>query len=231
LTKLYIDAGHGGKDSGAAGNGIYEKNIVLAITKKTEAYLKANFKNIEIMLSRSGDTYPTLAERTNQANAWGADAYISIHINSSAETKARGFETFVHPDTDASTVSFQNVMHQEIWNQIAGVSGVNDRGKKRANFHVLRETNMKAILTECFFISNAADAALLKSDEFLDKLAVGHAQGVERFFGLERVRPPSGESDALYQVIAGTYSQYENAEAQVARLKKDGYSAYINKKD
>lgn len=231
LTKLFIDAGHGGKDSGAIGNGLYEKNVVLTIAKKMEDYLKANFKNIDIMLSRTGDTFPTLTERTEQANRWGADAYVSIHINANADSKPRGFETYIHTQTGVGTVSFQNVMHREIWKQISGVSGVVDRGQKRANFHVLRETNMKAFLSENLFISNAADAALLKSDEFLNKLAVGHAQGVEKFFGLERVRPPSSDTGELYQVIAGTYSIYENAENQVARLKKDGYSAYIVEKE
>lgn len=230
MIKLYFDAGHGGKDSGATGNGLYEKNVVLAIAQKMESHIKANFKNVEIMLSRDSDVFPTLAERTNQANKWGADAFVSIHINSSKNVKARGFETYVYPNAGADTISFQNVMHQEIWREIATTTGTSDRGKKRENFHVLRESNMKAILTENFFISNLADAVLLKSDEFLNKLAVGHVNGLEKFYGLERVRPPSNNTGELYQVIAGTYNLFENAEKQVTQLKKDGYNAYINKK-
>jgi N-acetylmuramoyl-L-alanine amidase len=229
LIKLFLDAGHGGKDFGAFTNNTIEKDIVLNLAKKTQMYLTANFKNIEIRLSRTNDAFISLDERTNQANSWGADAFVSFHINSNPDSNPRGFETHIYPDVGADTISFQNVMHEEIWKKISGTTGVIDRGKKRSNFHVLRESNMKAILTENFFLSNPLDAALIKSDAFLNKLAVGHSFGLEKFFGLERIRPPS--SNSLYQVIAGTYEDFDNAQAQLERLKKDGYSAYIVEKE
>ena len=165
--KLYLDAGHGGKDFGAIGNNANEKDIVLSLVKKTLTYLTNNFKNIEIQLSRNNDTFLSLNERTNRANSWGADAFVSFHVNSNADAIHRGFETHIYPNVSADTISFQNVMHEEIWKQISGTTGVIDRGKKRSDFHVLRESHMKAILTENFFISNPLDAALIKSDAFL----------------------------------------------------------------
>ena len=108
-----------------------------------------------------------------------------------------------------------------------------DRGKKRANFHVLRESNMQACLTENLFVSNSADANLLKQDSFLNTIAEGHVNGLEKFFGLERtIRPPTDNApvtDELWQVIAGTYANRDNAEEQVKRLIADGYNAYAKK--
>lgn len=234
MPKIFLDAGHGGKDSGATGNGLYEKNVVLDLTNRIENKLK-QYKNVEIMQTRTTDVFLELSERTNKANEWGADAFVSIHCNANPSASAKGFESFVYNGSIGSdTIAFQNVMHQEIVKQIID-SGIVDRGKNKANFHVLRESHMKAILGENLFVSNASDAALLKKDSFLDALAQGYVNGLEKFFGLERtIRPPTDEtpvnSGELYQVIAGTYSEYANAEAQVKKLAADGYTAYINKK-
>lgn len=236
MVKIYLDAGHGGKDSGATGNGLYEKNIALDLTKRIEAKLN-QYQNVEIMQTRTTDIFLELAERTDKANAWKADVFVSCHLNANPNTAARGFESFVYNGTiDASTTALQNVMHQEIVKMITD-SGVTDRGKNKANFHVLRESNMRAILCENLFITNPTDAALMKQDSFLDKLAQGYVNGLEKFFGLvKETRPPTEISPetpttgTLYQVIAGTYSDLSNAQDQVKKLAADGYSAYINKK-
>lgn len=231
MVKLYIDAGHGGKDSGAVGNGLYEKNVVLDLAKRIEAKLK-QYKNVQVLQSRTTDVFLELSERANKANQWGADCFISLHLNSFGDSSAKGFETFIYNGTvDSATIAFQNVMHTEIFRQI-GPNTV-DRGKKRANFAVLRESNMKAILGENLFVSNPAESALLKQPTFLDKVAQGYVNGLEKFYGLvKETRPPTDESpDSLFQVIAGTFSSRENAERQVAKLKADGYSAYIKEKE
>lgn len=234
MTKIYLDAGHGGTDSGATGNGIFEKNINLTIAKKIQAILEANYQDVEIKQTRTTDVFLSLDERTDNANKWGADCFVAVHINSATTPTARGFESFIYNvSPSARTISFQNIMHEAIWNQIKGTSGVIDRGKNRANFHVLRESSMIAILVENFFISNSQDANLLKSDSFLDKLAQGYADGLERFFGLKKkVSPtPPPTTETLYQVVAGTYNNKSNAEAMVKKLASDGYSAYIIEKE
>jgi N-acetylmuramoyl-L-alanine amidase len=231
LTKIYLDAGHGGNDSGAVGNGLYEKNVVVDLVNRIEDILTTEYNNVEVMQTRTTDTFLSLSERTNKANQWGANAFVSVHLNASENRSAKGYESYIYPNVGDETIAFQNIMHQEITKQISGYSGVTDRGKKRANFHVLRESNMIAILTENLFVSNTADASLLKKSEFLQKLAYGHAVGLEKFFGLERtIRPPNNDTGELYQVIAGTFSDYENAESMVKKLKADGYDCYINKK-
>jgi N-acetylmuramoyl-L-alanine amidase len=228
LTKIFLDLGHGGKDGGAGGNGILEKDIVLKLGKKIESLLK-NYQGADIMLSRSSDVFLSLDERTDKANNWGADVLCSVHVNSSDDVSASGFETFRYPNSNAGTVAFQNMMHEEILKAIGG-SSIRDRGKKEANFHMLRESNMKACLTENLFISNSADAAKLKDDSFLDKLAQGHVNGFEKFLGLKRIEKPpqtSPTKEKLYYVQVGAFEDKENAEALAADLTKEGYRPFI----
>ena len=229
MTKIFLDAGHGGKDFGAIGNGISEKNIVLSIVTKINDYLNS-YKNVETMLSRSKDAYLSLDQRTDQANQWGADAFLSVHINSATDQSARGFETYIYPTSGADTISFQNVMHEEITKQISSYLGFRDRGKKRSNFHVLRESNMKALLTENLFISNIADVTLLKTDQYLSSIALGHAIGLEKFFGLERIDPTPNNNSTVFQVVAGSFTEYTNAQKKVEELKKDGHESFIQEK-
>lgn len=81
MVKIFIDPGHGGTDPGAVGNGLQEKNLTLQIATRVKNILLAEYNNVTILMSRTGDTFPTLQDRTNQANAWGADFFLSIHIN------------------------------------------------------------------------------------------------------------------------------------------------------
>lgn len=232
MIKIFLDAGHGGKDSGATGNDLYEKNIVLDLAKRIEQKLQA-YKNVVIKQSRMKDEYLSLFQRTDMANAWGADCFLSLHLNSATDKSARGFESFIYSGTtNKSTIAFQNVIHEEIIKKIGKMISA-DRGKKRANFHVLRESKMQACLTENLFVSNSADANLLKQDSFLNLIAEGHVNGLEKFFGLERTIPPpennAPATDELWQVIAGTYANRDNADDQVKRLIADGYNAYAKK--
>jgi N-acetylmuramoyl-L-alanine amidase len=226
MTLIYLDAGHGGRDSGATGNGIAEKDIVLDICKRIEAGLKSF--DCRVMQSRTTDTFLTLAERTTRANNARADVFVSVHCNAFTNNTARGFETFRHTNTPARTVSFQNVLHEEIMKAISG-NNIPDRGKKQANFHVLRESNMSACLTECLFVSNPTEARLLADASFRQRLAQGHIDGLVKFLGLRRIeRPPETPSnDKLFRVQVGAFAERRNAEALAADLQRQGYRTLI----
>jgi N-acetylmuramoyl-L-alanine amidase len=228
MSRIMLDAGHGGTDPGAVGNGLQEKETNLSIILKINAILKNEYENVETNLTRETDVFLSLGERTSKANDWKADCFVSVHSNASTNNSVRGFETYIYPITDDRTKTFQNVMHREIIKQIPDVR---DIGQKTANFHVLRETNMVAILTENLFISNSADAALLKDDSFLNKIARGHVNGLAAFFGLTRKASPPPSTRVLYQVITGTFENKENAEKRVQDLKASGYESYINVKE
>jgi N-acetylmuramoyl-L-alanine amidase len=236
-TKIFIDAGHGGKDSGAVGNGIMEKDIVLKIVKKMDALLK-NYQDVEVMLSRSTDVFLSLDERTRKANNWNANVLISVHVNSAASSSAKGFESFRYIKTNDGTIAFQNVLHQEIMRKIG--SGITDRGKKQENLHMLRDSKMKAVLTENLFISNSTDAAKLKSDSFLDQVAEGHVAGLEKFLGLKRIEKPPQQNDPspsdpttgkLFYVQVGAFEDKENADALAADLLREGFRSFVKFED
>lgn len=178
MVKFFIDPGHGGTDPGAVGNGLQEKELTLQISKRIRDIL-GNYENTKVKLSREEDQTLSLKQRTDMANRWGADFLLSVHINSGGGT---GYEDFVHPNSDEATVAYQNVIHEEIIKQI----DFYDRGKKMANFHVLRESNMPSLLTENGFIDNASDTAKLKKSEYIDQIALGHINGLVKAFGLKR---------------------------------------------
>ncbi|USK68405.1 N-acetylmuramoyl-L-alanine amidase [Peribacillus asahii] len=222
MVKFFIDPGHGGKDPGAVDNGLLEKDLTLKIAKCVKDLLE-DYEGVEVKMSRTDDTFPSLSDRTNAANNWGADFFLSIHINAGGGV---GYEDFVYPDSSKS-IAYQNVIHTEITKQI----DMKDRGKKQGNLHVLRESNMPAILTECGFIDNKGDAAKLKEDDFIEKLAVGHVNGLVKAFGIKKkvsTKPAVKASETkFYRVQVGAFQNKEYALALAAELKKKGYSAII----
>lgn len=226
LTIIYLDAGHGGKDSGATGNGLKEKDIVLDICKRIEKGLQA-YGNVTVIHTRTEDVFLSLDARTKKANNANADCFLSVHVNSSTSTAARGFESHIYPNSGAATSAFQNVMHNEIVKEIG--SEIENRGKKQSNFHVLRESKMKSILTENLFISNAADAKLLDQEDFRQKLAQGHINGLEKFLGIKKSQPPAPapNNGKLYVVQVGAFEEKKNAETLAADLTKQGYRPLI----
>lgn len=92
---IVIDAGHGGRDSGAQGAISYEKNIALAIALKTGEYLEQNLNNVTVLYTRKNDTFVELKDRATFANRNNADLFISIHANWAKTKNIRGTETFI----------------------------------------------------------------------------------------------------------------------------------------
>lgn len=228
MAKIYLDPGHGGKDPGAVGNGINEKDITLKITKKIAEILKKNYVGVEILETRTTDEYLSLSQRTDKANKWGADVFLSCHVNSSTNSAAVGFDSHIYTDVDSKTRAFQNVMHEEILRKIKPF-GIADRGKKQNDFHVLRESHMTAILTENLFISNKADAERLKRADYITATAEGHVIGLEKFLGLKKSQqPPDQPKETLFKVQVGSFTEEENAKALMEKLKKDGYNPFIS---
>lgn len=177
---IVIDPGHGGSDPGAQGNGLREKDLTLDISKRIRKYLENNYSGLKVLMTRTGDKYLTLSQRAQFANSNKADLFISIHINAGGGT---GYESFIHTSQNSNTATgkMQNTVHAEAMKKI----NVVDRGKKRANFAVLRETNMRAILPENLFIDRKEDAAKLKESSELQKIAEGHAIGIAKSLGLK----------------------------------------------
>ncbi|OHX43434.1 hypothetical protein BBV17_26355 [Cytobacillus oceanisediminis] len=184
MVKKFIDPGHGGIDPGAVGNGLVEKELTLTIAKMIRDILVNEYQDVEVKLSREGDQTLSLNERTDMANEWGADFLLSVHINAT-NGKANGYEDFIYPGSGDATTAHQNVIHEEIMKQV----DFYDRGKKQGNLHMLRESNMPALLTENGFIDNPSDAAKLRRHAYLERIAQGHVNGFVRAFNLKEKAP------------------------------------------
>ncbi len=98
IKTVVIDAGHGGKDPGAVGKKSMEKNITLSVAKKTGDYIKQNCPDVNVIYTRSGDTFVSLLRRAQIANEKHADLFISIHCNANDSPQPCGVETFVMGD-------------------------------------------------------------------------------------------------------------------------------------
>ena len=92
-TVIALDPGHGGSDSGATGNGYKEKDLTLKIAKAVKTKLE-EYSHVKVYLSRTNDTYVGLSDRTAYAASVGADAFVSIHLNSASSSAPNGCEIY-----------------------------------------------------------------------------------------------------------------------------------------
>lgn len=184
--RVYIDQGHNPQNpnAGAEGNGLREQDIVFRIGVLLADLLLSN-GNFEVLLSRpssttqlGSSTASSLAARVNQANAWGADYFLSLHTNASDISAASGVEAyaFYRP-----SVAF--ALGEIILEEVSAATGLRNRGMQvRTNLYVLRRTEMPAILIELGFITNPRDAARMRDDPNL--FARGIYNGLLRYLGL-----------------------------------------------
>lgn len=181
---VVLDAGHGGSDPGALGNGLKEKDCTLAIVNAAKNYFDRD-DNIKVYYTRTTNsqsnittgssglnTSTSLRARTDFANNLEADMFISVHINSASSSSARGTEVYYSAKNNEASKSgltsqkLANLMYQPLVQAV----GSNKRGVKASNFYVVRYTNMPSILMECAFISNRDDANILKNQAKVDKI-------------------------------------------------------------
>lgn len=218
--KVFIDPGHGGSDSGAVGvNNLLEKNINLQVSKKVEELLKK--QGLEVKLSRDIDKTLSLASRTDSANAWKANCFVSIHCNAFNE-KATGIETYAYTST---TLDLANDVHTELLNTKAYTV---NRGVKTANFYVIKNSNMRACLVELGFIDNKEDVKNLTQKQ--DELATGIAKGICKYLKIDYKpisdgggeKPPVVDSNTFYRVVCGSFNSKVYAEERLEELKKLG---------
>lgn len=183
ITIVTIDAGHGGSDTGAIGvNGIKEKDINLAIALKVSDYLEQS--GCRTVMTRTDDTFVPLLERSSISDNAHADVFVSIHANAATGT-AVGIETLVQALSPSPVYPYQEdsmrlaeLIHSELINTL----GAADRGVKRQNLSVCRETYAPAVLVETGFIDNAGDAALLSDEDYQDRAAQAIAAGIIKYF-------------------------------------------------
>ena len=193
---VVLDPGHGGHDKGAVGRrSVEEKRVVQDIARRVRGHL-AN-AGLKVYLTRDTDRFIPLTDRTAKASQWGADVFVSIHLNSAVSRTAKGVETYVIAAPGCSATAAQTVsrgdqiayagnLHDEA-NVVLGYflqkalvqkTNADDRGLRRARFMVLRNAPCPAALVECGFVSNAAEETLILKPEYREKLALALTQGI-----------------------------------------------------
>ena len=177
---LLLDAGHGGSDPGASGNGLTEKNLTLTIMQKVANYLDGS--GIKVYVTRNSDTYPTNSSRAQNANAI-ADAMVSIHMNSGSAV-ANGTEVLYknHSNDTGSSLTSQQLA-QLIQNSIISATGNTNRGTKlRTDLLILNTTTVPAVIVEAVFISNPGDALKISQEDYQNKIAKAIADAIKEAF-------------------------------------------------
>lgn len=177
---IVLDAGHGGSDPGASGNGLIEKNLTLSMLNKARALFDSD-GTIKCYATRTTDTYPSFNDRTDLGNDVG-DAFISIHINAAANTSAAGTETYSLYANDQGNGLTSYGLASEILKNLLSQLGTKDRKVKSENWIVLRQSKIPASLIEIGFITNSGDAAIMGSDAGQQKVAQAIFDSVKNLF-------------------------------------------------
>lgn len=182
---IVIDAGHGGIDSGCSGNGLFEKDITLAISKHTASLLRACgimtvcTRTDDIALQEKNDdiTYYKrwaldLAKRVEIAEKAKANALVSIHINSVSSSRWRGAQVFYDSNKPDSKY-LADIIQREL-NMVTDGRRLSNTG----NYYVTREAQMPSVIVEAGFISNPSEAKLLADEEYQKKIAWAIVSGI-----------------------------------------------------
>lgn len=164
---IVLDPGHGGSDPGHLPhdkNFKQEKELTLIITKKLQGYLTNNLVNVNVVTTRTKDTYPSLDKRVEIANSKNADLFLSLHINGNPKSTVRGTETHIHNRKSKKALKLATYIENQFKNRAGrksrGIKTAADRGE---NFQVLKFTKMPSVLVECGFITNPTEGAYLNS--------------------------------------------------------------------
>ena len=180
-TIIVIDPGHGGEDPGKVGvNDALEKEINLKIAEKLKALLEE--KGIQIVMTREDDFVPEskmedLKKRVELINEVNPDIVVCVHQNSFTDQTVAGPQVFYHGDSEVSKMIAQT-LQEELWL----VDEEHQRQiKGNENYYMLSETKVPTVIVECGFLSNAADAEKLVTEEYQDQIAEAICAGITKW--------------------------------------------------
>ncbi len=194
---VVLDAGHGGEDGGAVGiNGAMEKDINLSIALELEKYLKQN--HFEVVMIRNGDysvgdqSLPTIAERKRSdtknrlktIEETGECVFISIHQNHFTESKYDGAQVFYSGNREESAVLAECIRQ----NIVSSLQPENHRENKQAEkgIYLLHHCQVPAVLVECGFLSNPAEAEKLSTESYQKDMAAAIYNGLIDYLQMEK---------------------------------------------
>ena len=224
MAKVFIGVGHGGNDPGAA-KYLIEKDINLIMALACRDYLEKN--GVQVLMSRTSDENDSLSDEIKECNAFKPDLAIDIHNNAGG---GDGFEAYYHYKGGASKALALNIEDEikAIGQNSRGVkTKLNSSGKDYFGF--IRQTLCPAVIVEGCFVDNQTDIQIANTEEKQRNFGFAYARGILTTLGIDpgennQVKPEK----ELYKVQIGAYSLLENAQKQLEKAKKAGFSdAYI----
>lgn len=186
MIKVAIDAGHGLHTPGkrtpdGEREWVFNDVVARAVISDLKLYEGVQVLRVD---DPTGNVDIPLQTRTNRANDWKAHVYVSIHHNAltGAWGQHGGVETYTlnHPRVSKKSVDIAKMIHPNIVQSM----GLKDRGIKQANFHVLRDSKMPAILIEGGFMDSTIDIVKLRNQQFLRAQGKAISQGLITYFNL-----------------------------------------------
>ncbi|MDY3823462.1 MAG: N-acetylmuramoyl-L-alanine amidase, partial [Streptococcus sp.] len=190
---IYLDAGHGGSDPGAVYFGQTEKSLNLQVQEKLKTILENS--GYQVVLTRTGDSFLDLLDRSKKANSSNSDLFISIHFNASTNSATNGVETYYYQSyaeypsainkefhNNSERLSRSNYLAQVLQSEIVANTGALNRGVQRDTFAVLRETTAPAVLLELGYMSNVSEANKIKHEQYQNKLVNGIFSGIKKYY-------------------------------------------------
>lgn len=224
MAKVFIGVGHGGNDPGAA-KYLIEKDINLIMALACRDYLEKN--GVQVLMSRTSDENDSLSDEIKECNAFKPDLAIDIHNNAGG---GDGFEAYYHYKGGASKALALNIEDEikAIGQNSRGVkTKLNSSGKDYFGF--IRQTLCPAVIVEGCFVDNQTDIQIANTEEKQRNFGFAYARGILTTLGIDpgennQVKPEK----TIYKVQIGAYSLMENAQKQLEKAKKAGFSdAYI----
>ena len=193
---IFLDPGHGGRDSGAYYYGIAEKDLNLQVSRKLRKRLEE--LGYTVLTSRDSDVdVDFVTERSRMVNKTNADFFISIHFNATGNdtTLNLGIQTYSYKEdagypskinqywhNNPDRISESNRLAADLHSSLLTETGARDAGLLQATFAVLRETAKPAVLLELGYMDNSEENQRIRSEQYQDKLVEGIIKGIQKYY-------------------------------------------------
>jgi N-acetylmuramoyl-L-alanine amidase len=184
FSTVVIDPGHGGFDRGGIpGQLVAEKMVALDTALRLQTILER--AGLRTVMTRTTDIFVPLPTRAAIANAQRDAIFVSIHYNASPRSRAHGIETYCE---DSAGAPLAARIQRDILIQVSA----ENRGVKRAEYYVLRNCQIPAVLVECGFLTNPIEARLALTPSYRQHVAEQIAAGIieQRSHPLPAPSPP-----------------------------------------
>ena len=193
---IFLDPGHGGRDSGAFYYNVAEKDLNMQIYRKLRTKLEE--LGYKVLTSRDSDIdVDFVTERSRMVNKTNSDIFISIHFNAAGSTysKASGIQTYSYSDEPDYPSKINQYWHNHpdrvseskrlaaaIHSSLLAETGAKDAGQLERSFAVLRETAKPAVLLELGYMDNFTESQQIRDSHYQDKLVAGIVKGIQKYY-------------------------------------------------